>query len=285
MCKKQQTMKINKKYLLGGFVLVLLLVVYGFRAKTKTVKPERELYAMREMQNPMYANLIPNKKEGKAIQFKINKTTTDAEFLKIMQELKKKDIDVMFNNVERNEDGIITNIEIVVSKDDLNKEFKDANPNGIQPILIKITDDTIFVGYEFQQDNGIFAFSNGNEQDEMTQIQKMMQRQMQMLQQLQGSSNNNDVFAKFFGSDMMGDPNKMMQQMMQQMMQNGNASFSNSNHSSTQRPQERTETKVEKHYIVNGKEMSEEEYKKMDKSKIRSLQVYQSQVISKSYGM
>ena len=277
-------MKINKKYIIGGLILLLLIVVYGFKMETKTIRPKNELYAMHEMQNPVNDYLVPKRKEEKAIQFKIDKTTTDTDFLKIMEALKKKDIDIIFNNVERNEDGIITNIEIIVSKDDLNKEFKDANPNGIQPILIKITDSDIFVGYEFQQDNDVFAFSNDNAQDEMVQIQKMMQRQMQLLQKMHGSSNNNnDIFAKFFGNDMMGDPDKMMQQMMKQMMQSDNAFFSNNRQSNL--PKAKTETKIEKHYIVNGQEMSEEEYKKMDKSKIRSLQVYQTQVISKSYGM
>ena len=277
-------MKINKKYTLVGLVLILLIVVYGFKTETKTLRPKNKLYAMHQIQNPVNDYLIPKRKKEKTIQFKIDKTTTDADFIKIMEELKKKDIDVMFNNVERNEDGIITNIDIVVSKDDLNKEFNDANPNGIQPILIKITDNDIFVGYEFQQDDDVFAFFNDNTQDEMTKIKKMMQRQMQLLQQLHGNSNNsNDIFAKFFGSDMMSDPDKMMQQMMQQMMQSNNAFFSNNKQGNL--PKAKTETKMEKHYIVNGQEMSEEEYKKMDKSKIRSLQVYQSQVISKSYGM
>jgi hypothetical protein len=230
---------------------------------------------------------IPKRIKEDAIEFRINKNTTDADFLKIMEDLKKKDIDVMFNNVKRNEDGVITNIEIVVSKQELSKQFSDENPNGIQPILIKITDDKIYVGYEFPQDEDVFAFSNGNAQSQMSQIQKMMQRQMQLLQQMRGSSNNNnDIFAQFFGNDdMMSNPDKMMQKMMQQMMQSDDAFYTNGQQRNNANPKEKSAVKIEKHYIVNGKEMSEEEYQKMDKSKIRSLQMYQTQVITKSYGM
>ncbi len=276
-------MKKNIKYIIGGLLVVLMMVSFAFNSAKKKEDTSKELLAM-NTNMPTYS--IPSPVKEEAVIFKINKNTTDEDFLKIMEESKQKDIDIIFNNVERNEDGIITNIEIVVSKGDLNEEFADANPNGIQPIIIKVTDTNIFVGYEFEQDD-FFAFSNGNMQDEMSQIQKMMQRQMQLLQQMQGSSNNNNLFAKFFGNDMMSEPDKMMQQMMQQMMQGDDAFFSNNANGTNNQGQAKAETKVkiEKHYIVNGKEITEEEYQKMDKSKIRSLQVYQTQVVSKSYGM
>ena len=276
-------MKKNIKYIIGGLLVVLMMISFAFnKTKKKTVTSDNRLIAM-NTNIPAYN--IPSPVKEEAVVFKINKNTTDEDFLKIMEESKQKDIDIVFNNVNRNEDGIITNIEIVVSKGDLNKEFADANQNGIQPIIIKVTDTNIFVGYEFGQDD-FFASSNGNTQDEMSQIQKMMQRQMQQLQQMQGSSNNNNLFAKFFGNDMMSDPDKMMQQMMQQMMQGDDAFFSNnSNGINNGQAKAKTNVKIEKHYIVNGKEMTEEEYQKMDKSKIRSLQVYQTQVVSKRYGL
>jgi len=279
-------MKKNIKYIIGAVLLIVLAFSFNSVQANKNNKAENQLLAMNEINTiPKYA--IPLNKKENAIEFRINKNTTDKEFLKIMEELKEKDIDIIFNNVERNEDGFITNIEIVVSKQDLSEEFSDANPNGIQPILIKITDDRIFVGYEFQED--MFAFSNGDMTDEMVQIQKMMQKQMQMLQQMQGSSNNNDIFAKFFGNDpMMSNPQKIMQKMMQQMMQDDGSFFSNrgaGNRNTQSQPKAQSYAKMEKHYIVNGKEMTEEEYQKMDKSKIRSLQIYQTQVVSKSYGM
>jgi hypothetical protein len=218
-------------------------------------------------------------------EFRIDKYTTDNKFLKIMEELKKEDIDIMFNNVERNEDEIITNIEIIVSKQDLSEEFQDSNPNGIAPIIIKISDNNIYVGYELNQNDDFFAFS-GNMSDEMEQIKKMMQRQMQILQQMQGSSNNNDIYAKLFGNDMMQDSDKMIQQMMKQMMQDDEAFFNNQGLFSGQnRPKVKTEKKIVKKYIVNGKETSEEEFQKIDKSKIKSLQIFQSQVVTEQYGM
>jgi len=279
-------MKKNIKYIIGAVLLIILVFSFNSVQANKNNIAEKQLLAMNEVNtNPKYS--IPLTKKENAIVFRINKNTTDQEFLKIMEELKEKDIDIIFNNVARNEDGLITNIEIVVSKQDLSEEFSDANPNGIQPILIKITEGRIYVGYEFPEDT--FAFSNGDMTDEMVQIQKMMQKQMQMLQQMRGSSNNNDIFAKFFGNDpMMSNPQKMMQQMMQQMMQDDDAFFSNSglgNRNAQSQPKVRSNVKMEKHYIVNGKEMTEEEYQKMDKSKIRSLQIYQTQVVSKSYGM
>jgi hypothetical protein len=218
-------------------------------------------------------------------EFRIDKYTTDNKFLKIMEELKKEDIDIMFNNVERNEDEIITNIEIIVSKQDLSEEFQDSNPNGIAPIIIKISDSNIYVGYEFNQNDDLFAFS-GNMSDEMEHIKKMMQRQMQILQQIQGSSNNNDIYAKLFGNDMMQDSDKMIQQIMKQMMQDDEAFLNNQGLFSGQnRPKVKTEQKIVKRYIVNGKEMSEEEFQKIDKSKIKSLQIFQSQVVTEQYGM
>ena len=276
-------MKKNIKYIIGGLLVVLMMISFAFNnTKKKTVTSDNRLIAM-NTNIPTYN--IPSPVKEEVVVFKINKNTTDEDFLKIMEESKQKDIDIVFNNVNRNEDGIITNIEIVVSKGDLNKEFADANPNGIQPIIIKVTDTNIFVGYEFGQDD-FFASSNRNTQDEMSQIQKMMQRQIQLLQQMQGSSNNNNLFAKFFGNDMMSDPDKMMQQMMQQMMQGDDAFFSNNaNGTNNGQAKAKTNVKIEKHYIVNGKEMTEEEYQKMDKSKIRSLQVYQTQVVSKRYGL
>ncbi|HFS67767.1 MAG TPA: hypothetical protein ENK67_06100 [Flavobacteriia bacterium] len=280
-------MKNNIKFIVGGLLLLVLFFSFrNFQSKNK-VQKESRLLAM-NMDNNLIPNYqIPKIEKKDVIEYKINKTTTDADFLKIMEELKKKDIDVLFNNVERNEDTIITNIEIIVSKGDLSDQFSDTNPNGIEPILILITNDRIHIGYEYTQDDGVFAFSNGNTQSQISQIQKMMQRQMQLFQQLQGSSNNNnDIFAKFFGNDvMMSDPDKMMQQMMQQMMQSNDAFFSNQQRGNKNQAKEEASVKIEKHYIVNGKEMSEEAYRKMDKSKIRSLQVYQTQVVSKQYGM
>ncbi len=280
---KFNKMKTKIKYIIGVFLLLFMVSLFVFtplKKEKKVIQPE--LLAFNQMSN----NITPiQRKKKELFQFEITKNTTDTDFLNIMETVKKDKIDILFNNVERNENNEIINIEIFVSKEDLSEEFQDNNQNGIQPILIKIYEDHIFIGYAYQENNSFSFFEDDedNTNNQMAMMQKMMQRQMQMLQQLRGSSNNNDIFAQFFGNDpIMQNPDKMMQKMMQQMMQ-ADSFFSSGNHNSD--PKVQSEIKMEKHYIVNGKEMTEEEYQKFDKSKIRSLQIYQTQVVSKRYGM
>ncbi len=211
----------------------------------------------------------------------ITKETSDSDFLKIMEDLKKEKIDVIFSNVKRNNENFIINIDITVSKNGNTQEYSANNTNGIYPIIIKIKDDFISITDENQD---VFTFGNTiSEDDGMAQIQKMMQQQMQMLRQFNsGSAITSDPFFSSFFNDSNPFGNDDMLKKMMESIQSLNSSNNNS-FLNKQNKNADNYTQYESKYIVNGKEMSEEEYKKMDKSKIRSLQIYKSQVSKKSY--
>lgn len=257
--------KIN--YILPIIVLLLVLIFYFTKNNSN-----KELVTTYELSKIAMANPVSTAQHNyinleNAKTIRITKETSDSDFLKIMEDLKKEKTDVIFSNVKRNGKNAITNIDITISKNGNTQEYSANNTNGIYPIIIKIKDDFISITDENQD---VFTFGNTiSEDDEMAQIQKMMQQQMQMLKQFNSRSTiaNDPFFSSFFNdSDPFGNDD-MLKKMMESMQNEKNDKY----------------TQYESKYIVNGKEMSEEEYKKMDKSKIRSLQIYKSQVSKKSY--
>ncbi len=258
-------------------VVVFLLVSAFYFTKNNSDKDPVETYELPKiaMVNPVSTaqyNYI-NLENAKTIR--ITKETSDSDFLKIMEDLKKEKIDVLFSNVKRNGENFITNIDITVSKNGNTQEYSGNNTNGIYPITIKIKDDFISITDENQD---VFTFGNTiSEDDEMAQIQKMMQQQMLKHFNSRSTIASDPFFSSFFNdSDPFGNDD-MLKKMMKSMQNNSN-SFANGQNKNADKY-----TQYESKYIVNGKEMSEEEYKKMDKSKIRSLQIYKSQISKKIY--
>ncbi len=263
-------------YITSVSILLLVLIFYTTinfdKKRTKTYElPEIAMISPVSMVQNNYIDL----ENAKLIQ--ITKETSDSDFLEIMEDLKKEKIDVIFSNVKRNSENFITNIDITVSKNGNTQEYSANNTNGIYPITIKIKDDFISITDENQD---VFTFGNTiSAEDEMAQIQKMMQQQMQILKQFNNKSAiaNDPFFSSFFkDSDPFGNDD-ILKKMMESMQNNSN-SFANRQNENAD-----NYTQYESKYIVNGKEMSEEEYKKMDKSKIRSLQIYKSQISKKRY--
>ncbi len=207
------------------------------------------------------------------INIVIDKDTNDDEFDKIMKSLKKQGVVVGFKDIIRNENNEITAIKINVTKNGATSSYS-ANSNlGIDSIYIDIDGDFVSI-----HNKGIHVF--GNIQNPNDEIARMMQQNHALFQ---NQFQSMDALRK-----MMEEQSKLLSNFNIDFNDKDNDAFSmffsdknNPNEDELNKDDFNYQEKIKSTYIVNGKEMSEEEYKTMGKSKIKSLEIKRE--IIKSY--
>ena len=200
------------------------------------------------------SEIIIDKIKDDTIKIKIDKTTSDSNISDIMTSLKEKGITAEFTDIQRNEDNEITAIKINITKNGSTSSYSANSNMGINTIIIDIDGDFVSIHNEGVQ---VFGFGNSNNQDD-DEISKLIQQQRAFM-------NNH--------SNGMDEIKKMIEQqraLFQSLNMDDDAFFSNKTDNEDDDYFNFKET-TKNVYIVNGKQMSEEAYRKMDKSKINSL--------------
>ena len=217
------------------------------------------------------------------INIVIDKDTSDEEFSKIMKSLREQGIVVAFKDITRNENNEITAIKINVTKNGATSSYS-ANSNlGIDSIYIDIEGDFVSIHNKGIQVFGANQYST-NENDEATnpndEIARMMQQSQAMFknhsQSMEALRKMMEAQSKLFNNFNI-DFNDEKNDAFSMFFSNKNNQDKNELNPKDYNYQEKTKAT----YIVNGKEMSEEDYKKMDKSKINSLEIKKE--VIKSY--
>lgn len=260
---------------------VLLLVFIGFFFINTQANNKNQQQESAEVSN------------NHSVKITIDKNTKEEDFGQIIEMLKKQDVNAEFNDIQRNEDGLITSISVRVSNQFTSASFANSSNLGISPIEINIADNQISVGGSAADGfDDFFGFSNQNQDP----IQQMMQNQQKIFQQF----GNEDPFSAFY-QNMFGNanPDSIANQMMNsfQFFNNGNSfnfSFDDEDPFFKYEKGEdkdadefyfnldkdaKVESKTETIYKVNGKEMTKEEYENFDKDKIYSLEIYEKRII------
>lgn len=256
---------INNKFVIIVFIVGLALIMVSFN-KSKN-----------ENHNTDKTDLI-KPVEG-IIKIEINKNTTDKEIGNIMISLNEKGIKTSFTNIKRNEVNEIIAINIDVTKNGSTSSFQASSDVAISKIIIDIDGDFVSIYNE-----GIQIFGIGSNDELAERIKKQMSFINDKIKDIDKEVLKNNIQEQIIAfKDKFGniDELKKMMEKQKELFSYFNFDkndfdrfFSENNSSGLQNPEKFSLQKETKStYIVNGKKMSKEEYEKMDKSKINSLEI------------
>lgn len=186
-------------------------------------------------------NLFTKNNNKEVIKIVITKNTTEKQLKAIKKDLKRDGVKINFKKVKRNSKGEITSIKIIATSKNSNMSYSSSDSNGIEEVTIKFEDDNLSV-YNKNKNHHTYSNSHSSSKNNRTSIhidshnkqaKHSKNHKIHKTIHINKNSNGNDDNHVFILDD-----------------DGGNST-----------------------YILNGKKITKEEFKKMDKSKIKSLNI------------
>jgi hypothetical protein len=286
-----KTMK-TKRFLKVGIGLILivcigLLSLKSFAHKVKTSEPviENEINTEDTISNPKFDNAN--------VSVTIDSETSDDQIDDIVNLLKENNITPSLTNIQRNKEGKITGIKIILEDANGNQTSSQSSSNfPISQIIFGRKDGLLFITQN-NTDNGAFAFFN---RPNMMPFQ--FDNDSIFNQQLGSFGNFN--FDDFFNDDAQGSffmngKSMTLEELKEQMMKNFNDQMGNQNFSwffengSTPNSSNKfnfyDDPDTNKLIIIDGKESDFETLDELAKSdKLKAVDVLKSETAISIYG-